>query len=146
MFAEVMLVQQMLFDRRSVRVKLQGFQGHFGDDFQGHSVFDCFLAAWPPHERRVSMDQHGGNCGWIKLFEPLHDYISSLPFVRRSNFLRGHRPGDWNFSIKIIGVRSAETWNAPPGLSKCNGVARMGMNDRTYPCKCLEQSPVRRCI
>ena len=105
-----------------MRVQLQGFQSHFGDDFQSQRIFDRFFAARTPYERPVSVDQDGRNFDRIKNFEQLDDDIPGLPFVRRSNFRRSHWPRYRYFSIKIVCVCGPQTRNAPPGLSECDGV------------------------
>ena len=64
-----MLVQQVTGDWSYLRVELNGFQGHFSDDFKSQSILDRFLSTWSPHEWPVAVHEHSTNLRRIEILK-----------------------------------------------------------------------------
>src|SRR5260370_29800257 len=120
----------MARDWLHLRIELNGSEGHFGDNFQRKRILDGFLPAWSPNKWTVPIDKHGAHVERIKMFKTLDNDVSSFPFVGGLDFLCSHGSGHRHFTVEVIGVRGAETWNSSAGLRECDRIARASVHDR----------------
>ena len=131
MLTQKMLVQQGTGDWLYLRVEFNGFQGHFSDDFKSQSILDRSFSIWSPHEWPVAMHEDSTNLCRVEILKSFYNDVSGLQFVGGLDFLCSHRPGHRHFTVEVIGVRGAETWNPSAGLRECDSIARMRVHDRT---------------
>src|ERR1700693_2403455 len=137
-----MLVQQMAGNWLHLSIELNGFEGHFSDDFQRKRILDRFLPAWPPYEWPVTVHEHSTHLRRIEIFESFNNDVRGLQFVGGLDFLSSHCPRHRHLTVEVIGVRGAETGNPPAGLRECDRIARVSMNNRADAFKGLEEPAV----
>ena len=130
MFTQKMFAQQVAGDRLHLRVELNGFQGHLSDDFQCKCILDRLFSAWSPDEWPVAVHEYSANPLRIEIVKSLNNDVSSLPFVGGLDFLSCHGPGHRHFTVEVIGVRGAETWNPSAGLRERDRITRVSLHER----------------
>ena len=128
MFTTKMLVHKVAGYRLHLRVKLNGFQSHLSDDLQGIRILDRLSSIWSPNKGTVATNKHRAHLCWIKMLESLDNNVGGFPFISRLDFFSGHGPGHGHFTVKVVGVCSAEAGNSSTGLSEGDRIARVSVH------------------
>src|SRR5688572_5035147 len=76
-----MLLKQIRFKRRELRVQLQGHQREVSAAFQCNRGFNGQRGGISPGERAMPVDQNSRDIDRAQIGKSLHDHISRLPFV-----------------------------------------------------------------
>ena len=88
-FAEVVLVQNVLFHGRSVRRKGKCLEGHRGNGLQGDCVSNRVACIFAPSEWRVSENKHSRHRRRISIGKTFDDYVARVELVRLLHFRFG---------------------------------------------------------
>ena len=129
MFAQVVLVQNVLGDRCQGWIELETAEGHAGTHFQGDTVIQRIHGAGPPRERRMVQLQHAGYMEGINLLfiEGLYDGVAGVAFVILFRFPLGQGAAKRHGAVEVVGVRGAVAGHGTTGLGKNRRAGAVGV-------------------
>ena len=85
MLTHIMLINDIVRKRCSIRIKCKSVQGHFTDFFKNSSIVNCLVCIFTPGKRTMTTTQNHINFVWIqtKISKVLYDKESCFFFVIR---------------------------------------------------------------
>lgn len=131
MFAEVVVLANVIGYRRGRRVQENRTEGKAGNVLEDVRMFYCVRRVFSPGKGSVSSDQRPRNGNGI---EPpgakvSNDDCAGISHVAAGDFLRGEGFGDGDRAVEVIGVRGAEAGDGTSSLRPGGGKFRMCVND-----------------
>src|SRR5271168_1468027 len=126
-FPKKVFLLQMLGNRPRLGISDQRLRGQGGNFFQDDGNVRRFRGRISPTKRSMACHQYRWSLRGIELCEAAHDRMAGVNFIVGAN-LRGREwLGERNWTIKVIGMRGAETRDFPLGLRPGSCGARVGM-------------------
>src|SRR5277367_1984130 len=124
-FPKKMFVVKRLAYRGRLWMNANGKISHSGSGLQHPRVFRRLWRVRTPSEWTVIRDQDRGDRHRIYLLECPDDGLSRIRFVLAFDFVIGHRFGQGDRSVEIVGMRGTKTWNRFTRLGPGRSVLRM---------------------
>ena len=130
-FAQVVFVEEVLWERGGGWVESQGVEGHAGAHFEGDGVVESGECVGAPCEGGVAVLEDAGDGGGVEveMVEGFDDGEPGHAFVACGDFVGGERAADGDLAVEVVGVGGAEAGERFAGLGPCGGGGAVGMAD-----------------